>query len=356
MKALVWGSGKIAYYFSNYEGLFAEYEIIGYVDNDKGKWGCLFNNKCIYSPEDIYLLEYDAVFIWTAACDEIKKQLKEMGIFDKVIITYSDQKKYLCKKVIDKYKNEDDMEIRKIVKSFADNGISIFGTYQLPNSTMKVYRDSDNSPYIWFEGKKMYFPRNYKFERENGEEIIGNVLAEQGEHSPHLYIKDESDIFENAIVVDAGACEGNFALRYIEKAKKIYIIEADPMWCEALEKTFANYSDKVKICNKYLSYYDSDITITLDTLVDEEIDFLKMDIEGAEIDALLGAKKTLLLSKARCSICSYHRQNDEENIRFILEGLGYKTETSEGYMFYFIDRKIGKSLDFRRGVVYGSKR
>lgn len=81
-----------------------------------------------------------------------------------------------------------------------------------------------------------------------------------------------------------------------------------------------------------------------------------MDIEGAEIDALLVAKKTLLLSKARCSICSYHRQNDEENIRFILEGLGYKTKTSEGYMFYFIDRKIGKSLDFRRGVVYGSKR
>lgn len=78
-------------------------------------------------------------------------------------------------------------------------------------------------------------------------------------------------------------------------------------------------------------------------------------IEGAEVDALLGAKKTLLGSKSSCAICSYHRQNDEENIRFILNSLGYSTETSIGYMFFPYDENIIDTLDLRKGIVYGKK-
>ena len=100
---------------------------------------------------------------------------------------------------------------------------------------------------------------------------------------------------------------------------------------------------------------DSEHT-TLDDLVDESIDFLKMDIEGWETDALLGAKYTLMNSNCFCDVCSYHRANDEENIRFILEKLGFETDVSRGYMLFMHDPYFYDTKDFRRGIVYAWKR
>lgn len=154
-----------------------------------------------------------------------------------------------------------------------------------------------------------------------------------------------------------------YMLKVIEKyrdcpneEKHPYVLESDPQWVECLERTFSPYKDKVVICEKALSRYDSADTIALDSLLEgQKIDFLKMDIEGPEVDALLGAKKTLLNSHASCSVCCYHRMNDEENIRFILEGLGYKTSVSEGYMFFWYDENIYDTLDLRKGIVYADK-
>jgi hypothetical protein len=40
------------------------------------------------------------------------------------------------------------------------------------------------------------------------------------------------------------------------------------------------------------------------------VDFIKMDIEGAERNAVLGAKETLRKFKPRMALCVYHRRND----------------------------------------------
>ena len=39
----------------------------------------------------------------------------------------------------------------------------------------------------------------------------------------------------------------------------------------------------------------------------------------------------------------------------MLEGYGYTTSTSQGYMFFPYDENIMDTLDLRRGVVYGDK-
>ena len=53
---------------------------------------------------------------------------------------------------------------------------------------------------------------------------------------------------------------------------------------------------------------------TIDKLVAEleldRIDFIKMDIEGAERNAVLGAKETLRKFKPRMAVCVYHRPDD----------------------------------------------
>ena len=142
---------------------------------------------------------------------------------------------------------------------------------------------------------------------------------------------------------------------HIEKAKKVYLIQPNPLWMQALQRTFQPYRNKVVFCSKFVGKQDSADTITIDSLVSERADFIKMDIEGAELDALAGAKRTLEDSHAKCAICSYHRWHDEKAIRKMLEGYGYTTSTSKGYMFFPYDENIMDTLDLRRGVVYGDK-
>lgn len=51
--------------------------------------------------------------------------------------------------------------------------------------------------------------------------------------------------------------------------------------------------------------------IPLDTVTkDLTVGFIKMDIEGAELDALCGAQETILRDKPFLAICAYHRQGD----------------------------------------------
>ena len=97
--------------------------------------------------------------------------------------------------------------------------------------------------------------------------------------------------------------------------------------------------------------------MTLDDVVNEPAGsniFLKMDIEGAEVDALHGAQKVLQSNHVRASICSYHKADDCWKIKSVFRRYGYETSTSEGYMTFIWDSNIWNSADFRKGIVYAN--
>ena len=50
--------------------------------------------------------------------------------------------------------------------------------------------------------------------------------------------------------------------------------------------------------------------VALDNLEMTTISFIKMDIEGAEFDALRGGEKTIRRDKPLLAICVYHRKGD----------------------------------------------
>lgn len=74
-------------------------------------------------------------------------------------------------------------------------------------------------------------------------------------------------------------------------------------------------------------------TITLDDYVRimnvARVDFIKMDIEGAEIPALHGARETIRYFKPRLALCLYHKWDDVITIPRFLE------ETGVSYSFRF---------------------
>ena len=333
------------------------YDVIAFTDNNEAVYGTNFCGKAVISPYMIETYKPDVIIICSSYYKEITEQLiYQCNIDQDRIVTYNELEKKICDKIIRKYEPENNIEIQQVLEVLKKGKLNVLGSY-IPEDNVfsDVYRDTENDPYILFYGKKMYYPPDFRFMTVNGKEKVWNIMCEQDKNSPHLYLKNNDTIKDGSVIVDAGVCEGNFALKYIDKAKRIYLIESDPKWMEALKKTFAPYEDKVILCNKFLSRFDNENMIRLDSLISEKVDFIKMDIEGAEISALLGGTDLLKSSNAVCSICCYHKQYDEKYIRFILESCGYHTETSSGYMCFHYDDDFGQTLDLRRGVVYACK-
>ncbi len=74
-------------------------------------------------------------------------------------------------------------------------------------------------------------------------------------------------------------------------------------------------------------------TLSIDELVQngkiEKVDFLKLDIEGAELNTLMGAVETIKKFKPKLAIALYHSAEDFDTIPRFIHSLGL------GYKFYF---------------------
>ncbi|SFC74328.1 FkbM family methyltransferase [Butyrivibrio sp. YAB3001] len=240
------------------------------------------------------------------------------------------------------YKNTTDPEIRKCMEYVANNKPEVFCYDDARKSYYDIqdvhYDEAAKMYFGYWEGKKLYFKRSL-----NSPEMVRNYLSnskwEQSLESPHRYLTEDFNVENGGVVFDIGGAEGNFSLTVIDKASKIYIFECDEEWIEALKLTFADYSDKIEIVKKYVSDKDSERTITIDTAMKNynvnSVDMVKMDIEGAEISAIKGAKQSIDSGMImKWAVCTYHNPKDAEIISNLLSS--YKREYSKGYMMHAI--------------------
>lgn len=358
---LIWGTGRRAVsYLKLYNQIASNTEnIIGFIDNSKEKWGKQFNGYNVYSPGEIADVDFDYICIWVLQWEEIRKQIVEnLKIPENKIADIFLSNKQM---VFEKYKGVNDSAIQHFMANIKnDFTLRVYSYDKADGRTIlhEVYYDKDASLYfVYFESKKMYLKRGYQgFVNKGGKLYVENLWGEQDLNSPHLYENGDISVKEGDVLVDAGVCEGNFSLHHIDKVSKIYLIECDKDWIEALHYTFLPYKNKVVFCDKFLGDKNSENTINLNTLIAEPVDFIKMDIEGAEVSALNGADKVFKNSKnIQCAICSYHRHGDEDKIRTILKSYGLETETSNGYMLFWYDPDVLMNPEFRRGIVRGKK-
>jgi FkbM family methyltransferase len=163
------------------------------------------------------------------------------------------------------------------------------------------------------------------------------------------------------IVIDAGGCFGDTALYFAHEVGEtghVYTIEFIPSNLEIMKKnrirnvrlqelitiveypvwshsdqllyymdqgpaSFVAFSKTSEVCEETL-------TLSIDDLVKHNkihrVDFIKMDIEGAELNALKGAQETLETFRPKLAITIYHQISDFEDIsRYISNlNLGYR--------------------------------
>ena len=210
------------------------------------------------------------------------------------------------------------------------------------------------------ECAKFYVP-NYPVDYVQSCIVNGKTFYENS-----ILKKLQSYIKENAVILDIGANIGNHSVYWAVKAnaKRIYSFEPVQDTFKILKKNIEinELTDKVKIfniglsnekINGSISHYDpSNIGGTsikqdlngnlvldkLDNIEIEEgaIDFVKIDVEGHELEVFQGARETL--TKYRPTIFVETFWDKRPKVHEYLTSLGYRLEKSfvgENYLYIF---------------------
>jgi FkbM family methyltransferase len=165
--------------------------------------------------------------------------------------------------------------------------------------------------------------------------ILVDFIMQQYNYSDLVYVKPGD------VVIDAGGCWGDTALYFAAKgAVNVFVYEFIPSNIEIFKQNISlnpHYEKNITLIEKavwetscvnlsfddrgpasrvgeFSQYPSTTQTLSIDDLVASEnlsrVDFIKMDIEGAELSALKGAYKTIKRFKPKLAISVYHKLDD----------------------------------------------
>lgn len=220
-------------------------------------------------------------------------------------------------------------------------------------------------------------PSNVRYQMEMRQSLLrqgvdNNLIFVESDFLKHLYddidfttLHNYKQYFDpqiiqpkpNEVYIDAGSNTGDTILKFIKwnagDYKRIYGFEPEPGLFDHMNNTIKDNSigntvvfrkglwdtaDTLRFSAgtdigdaKIIESGESTIeTITLDDAVnpDDRVTFIKMDIEGSELNALYGARNIIRRDKPRLAICVYHKPDD------IVDILSYVISLSPDYKLY----------------------
>lgn len=198
------------------------------------------------------------------------------------------------------------------------------------------------------------------------ENVIKFKISGKVEYLFEVY-SDTDEVFENVFnltqdenILDLGAYDGDTLKLFYQKTggnfRKITALEPDEKNFRKLTKTVQSLGENnlnINLVNKgiwdentMLSFEKSagrqskfsekgkQLTqvVTVDSF-NEDFSFIKMDVEGSEKRALLGAEKTIKKHEPSLYVCAYHRNEDIFELPLLVHSY------VEDYKFYFRQHK-----------------
>lgn len=195
---------------------------------------------------------------------------------------------------------------------------------------------------------------------------IDFIIKQYEFHRDEISIEAE----EGDVVIDAGGCFGDTALYFANKVGEIGKVKVfefipknievfnknvqlnpklapviellkKPLWDKSDQNVY--YLDNGPGSKVELDSFEGETGMTATISIDDyvkasqitKVDFIKMDIEGAETQALKGAIETIRNFRPKLAIALYHSSKDFERIpKFIHDlGLGYKFYLSHSTIY-----------------------
>jgi FkbM family methyltransferase len=185
-------------------------------------------------------------------------------------------------------------------------------------------------------------------------QALGPIHAEVfGVEHPHYYEYQGCLIQPGDVVVDAGASEGFFTRFALDRGARVIAVEPWSVQAQALRRTYADEIAQGRVLVEQVALGDSEgeVTleldpaapwgatvgqayqgsvrevvsrITLDRLVARtwgRCDFLKADVEGAEMSLVEGARQTLARDRPRLAIAVYHGPTNYLDVRAVVRSV-----------------------------------
>ena len=163
-------------------------------------------------------------------------------------------------------------------------------------------------------------------------------------HRMNEYFDEKVILADDEMFIDCGGFDGDSAMRFIERCHGHYrgIVIFEPEFCKKAEiekklgknhyelrqlgvwsKKEKLYFDAVGTCSSHISEKEGDYVIetaALDEIIfDRRPTYIKMDIEGAEQEALKGCRKIIQTYKPKLAICIYHKPEDLYEIPIMIK-------------------------------------
>ncbi|MBE5812122.1 MAG: FkbM family methyltransferase [Clostridiales bacterium] len=294
-------------------------------------------SKYIFSNRILYSITEDSKYILNLIdLDKFRKKLKDLsnsgkkiiafgaGKFGRSIVEYFDDFKWEC--FVDNYIKTEILNLKVITieelkEKYLDDIIVITSNV----FSKEIYHQLiDNG----------FAPQN----------IINFIEEYEKENRYKQYFEFPPEGNEQESFVDAGAYDGETSKKFVEwcngNYSKIWAFDPDLENYELCMKNLKlnncyiynmgvfnkdgilKFNAGLKKSSSISENGDTEIkTVKLDNILKEEnVTFIKMDIEGAELAALEGAKNIITEQKPRLAICVYHKPEDIIEIpRLLLE-------------------------------------
>lgn len=315
-------------------------KVKAFSDNNKDKIGKMYCGLPVINPVEIASLYKKAlVLVSSTAFDIIKKQLIEMGIFEYNIFF------------------------------FQPYGLSLAG-----GGTDREYVKDNIDSLSWVYDRLMdkeskeLFTSLLKYRICKKQEILDGIRKYVLPEKEQYFDKRILDgYFFSTGFVDAGAYTGDtlteFLANYPDWSGTYYCFEADPEIADSLENAISK-NEYHNVVVKRIALWNERTTLKFDTtsggrgagskissdgidvgadslddvLLNVRLDFIKMDIEGAEHKALLGARNIIVSNKPILTICIYHKREDFFDIPCLIETL-----CPNEYDFYVRQYRYGQT-------------
>ncbi len=290
---VIWGAGEAALKFMKHNPWIAG-QIKFFVDMDPEKQNGMLYGKRIYETKKLFEEEVDVCILasqfYEPMVDEIKRNGFSGDVYWGFFMNY--EKDWRGYKMSGKHKSD----LKKVLEDDRSREIVDF---------IETHRIMKDLRYGEIGEGNQYFVRDI--------------------------VKKEKD----AVFVDAGAYDGDTAKQFIEFQDglydSIYCFEMDRVNYELLKKNVSDinhlhclnyglWNEKTEMRYSVLNTSSSlddnageevaKCTTLDEVLQGKRVSFIKMDIEGAEIQALQGAKESILKWKPQLAICLYHKPDD----------------------------------------------